>query len=253
MTTTVTYSSEQARMMDESMTRVAGDMSGKDLDGLVLNIFQMLSKQLQGQNSYMYANALLTIMNASPSPSGVSRSPISTVPLTPMYTSDAELDSVFTKAFQESETSPSLTPRDRVLLRIFFFGAAAVVSFTNIVKVGSFSSDISFNFDSEGKPATYQSVIDAFPTKTTRDILSIGCDVTLDMYKTIIEMKNNDDYFNLIKRSTVDSFNGRMGTSYKSDGTDDLTLMINTMNVGPTYIMWLATQKWKIDWNWTGA
>ncbi len=246
MTTTVTYSSEQSRVMDASMSRLVGSMNGKDVNGIVINMLMMIAVSLQRKNpnSYTYANLILSNLS-SPSPPSVN--------LTPSYVSESELNNVLDKAFQETETSPSLTPRDRVLLRMFFFGAGIIIAFTNIIKTGSFSSDISFNFDSEGKPATYQSVTDAFPNKTTQDILSVGCDIIVDMFNTIIETKDNPDSFNLIKMSAINSFNSRMGTSYKSDGTDDLTLMINTMNIGPTYIMWLATQKWKIDWNWTGA
>ena len=234
------FSFEQARSLDSSMNTLVGRLTKENVGTVIYNMMQMVSNQLKDAVSYTNANDIMRALTSSK------------IELTP-FKSDDELNNVLNIAYKESETSSSLTLRDRVILRILYLGALGVIALSNFAS-RSFDDSGSLKFDSEGKISTYKSVVDAFPTKNIKELLTIGSDVIKDVYSAILNNPTIDnshqEMFNLIVPIFLNSFNSKMGTTYKS--SDDLTLVTNTMMIGPSYIVWLANKKWKIDITWTG-
>lgn len=242
MTTTFTFSEQDFDVIDNSLTVLCG---GKPHRTLVKNMIQALSLQLKKEQSYMKMNEILNGIRTGTDLTNRSASP-SVRSLLVDYTSEDELNTMFRNAYENGDTSPSLLPRDRLILRLLFTIALGIVSLSEFLKPEDDinfepSMNITLNYNSStGEHEFASRVFETFPDKSRRDILTIGTDIVI-----------NDSFLNGVDNVSTRDFIKRSFDSLVGKDTP-ITDIKNAIITGPAYIVWIGKNKWNIDWSWTG-
>lgn len=242
MTTTITFSQQDFDLIDTSLTVLCG---GTPRTNLIKIMIQALSLQLKKEQSYMKMNEILNSIKSGTGLTNRSASP-SVGGVLVDYTSEDEVNTMFRNAYENGDTSSSLLPRDRLILRLLFVIALGIVSVSELLKPEddinfepSFNINLNYN-SSTGEPEFASRVFNTFPDKSRRDILTIGTDIVMN--DSFLVATDTSSTKNIIKQS-FDSFVGK---------DTPITDIKNAVTIGPAYIIWIAKNKWNIDWSWTG-
>lgn len=190
-----------------------------------VKIFECLSAQLKGQSSYTMMNEALAVFSRAG------------------YASESEFSSIFETAYEKGETASDLTPRDRIVLRLFVWAAFTIYNATDSLDGNSnktyYKNLTTIKSDTYTIPEKSQLVFDRFPEIKRVDLLGLGSDVIVEFLKSFATSGD-------INRTFIDSYNSKMNQM------SDVNLIVDAVLTGPIYILWLGRNKWNIDWTWNG-
>ena len=173
---------------------------------------ELLLNELSKNQVYPSANALVSAMGSS----------------YPMYSSDAEIEELFAKAYTDGEAN--LPERDRLLLREIAF-------YNNLVWEA---------METGGRVITYTS--DGVPDFASTTISESNKSVREFLFSVI-----KNDYNNILP-SRFSRISDQGNYNMETDTDPQRVLWITrAIHVPVAYIKWLSENKWKLDMTWKPA
>lgn len=232
------YTSQQAMKFFSLMNPNSGIPTGKVFD---VTIAQLAPS---GTESYTIMNEIITSFNTK-----------LVTPL-PLFTSESELNQVYTTAFNSGESAfsnDSIGDRNRMALRLTAGISIAVTSAmpTQILTI---------TYGPDGKP-TYTDEVVQKSGKSLNEILTFGMRVLKDLVGSNTQAGGQM----VIPDSTIQMINGILPSEFPkyTSGTDIMNDMNNMSNppervkffakaytLGAAYMAWLAENKWKLNLDW---
>lgn len=208
-------------------------------------VCDIVISQLSGNNDTALAkmNSLITNFNT-----------ITPAMQMPLITNTTEFDQIFTTAFNSSESAfgnDSVGKRNKMILRTF---AGLCGQMVNAV-----STFLPITYDSTGKPTFTDEIVQA-SGKTVNEVLTYGLKTIKAVFAGGGETSISADTLVLINSifpSTIPTYTSA------SEMTTELSTRTNlppraiffakAYIIGSAYIMWLVTNKWKLDPAWSAG
>jgi hypothetical protein len=210
-------------------------------------VFDVTIAQLapSGKESYTIMNEIITSYN-----------PKLVTPL-PLFTSESELNQVYTTAFTSGESAfskDSIGDRNRMALRLT---AGIPIAMTSVIP----STMLTVTYGPDGKP-TYTDEVVQKTGKSINEILTFGMRVLKDYMTQAVPSSSGPpqppastiQMINDILPSEFPKYSSGAELSNETSMTinppERVKFFIKAYTIGAVYMAWLAENKWKLDLDW---